>query len=778
MLRIIILLSLCIGHFSLYSQNPLARQGPPELAEMTACTSLVKALQTPDKIYKLDLSGRGYTSFPKDVLRLKNLRWMDLGWDDANQNRWMDSGELKNHIKVLPPEIKYLQKLEYLNLASNCLTTIPPEIGQLKSLKWLSFRWNDILALPKEIGQLQNLSVLNIAQNRLSQVPQEIGQLAQLSSLSLGHNQLKTFPKAILTCPKLRILHLHQNQLSNLPPEIGNLSKLRRLYLFQCSLKEIPESIGQLVRLRELSLHSNQLKKLPASIGQLRKLRRLIVFQNHLTTLPQTIGDASALRMLALKDNQLTTLPASIGKLPHLRLFSLESNRLKSLPPEIKQLDNLDYLSLRKNEDLQIDSSFYHWLSQNYNGMSPRVAEEIHQATLRNVRQQAQLKKEKQRQYYALLLVLGVLLVTCVLVFIIARSARKQRLAKLKIADQAAMLQASNEEIQHQATHLQQSYEQLKELQHFKQKMQAMITHDLKNPLNVIIGLSEMPLNPQNQTIIHQAGLRMNHLIANILDVQKFQKTGMQVQPLPHALRALATSAQEQVDWFARSKNLHLRQSLPDVVVQGDDQLLVRVLVNLLHNAIKYTPQNQEIFLAAEVLSTQKIKITIRDTGEGISPAEQAYIFDEYHQIKAQNLGKVMSTGLGLTFCKMAVEAHKGKIGVTSTPGEGAIFWFTLPLATAIAPPLPTSPSQVTKTPNPAAVTRFTTLAQLTLSEKQVIAPQVALLQHQVVYQLSGIRKILAQVNHPTQDIAAWKNAVEQAALACNEEMYQQLINP
>lgn len=751
-------------------------QNKDKFKSLPVYTSLEEALKTPDKVYRLNLAGKGYTVFPEDIFRLKNLRWLDLGWKDKKKHKRSGYGKLKNHLKALPAKIAALKHLEYLDLSYNRLTKLPAEIGLMQKLKYLKLGWNNLLALPKETGCLSSLTALHLTKNRLTGLPKEIAALKKLTYISLGENLFENFPETLLQCKKLRVLQISNNPIGKIPTNLGDLPELRRLYLYKCFLKILPSEIGQLKKLEILSVHDNQIGLLPETIGQLSKLRLLSVHHNLLTRLPKTIGQLSALKTLRAGHNHLRYLPRSIGQLEKIKTLRIGANWLKELPKEMMKLKKLDFFDISKNDSLKVNPVFFGWLSQNFNGLSSAIAEVIHEATLKKLKQQAQKQKEKQRlqntkkfQFYALVFLGTGVCITFVFGVLIARSAYRQRIAKHRLRAQANTLQGQNSEIEAQAIDLQKNLEKLKELQEFKQKMTAMITHDLKNPLDVVIGLSDLPASDKNKAAIYQAGLCMNGLIMNMLDVQKFRKTGMSIVAKPHALQTLVSIATEQTAWFAQSKNLTIRSWVKTHTgVQADKDLVIRLLVNLLNNAIKYSGQNQEIFIEAEQAGSGQVKIVVTDRGEGIPEQQLKHIFDEYHQVNACNLGQSASTGLGLAFCKLAAEAHGGNIGAKSMPGRGAAFWFTLP----------TTNETITFAEKHAEVPQTDWKPNLNEEEKRVLAPYLPLLRNQMVYQYSKIEAILSQmvVNENT-GLATWKNALEEAMEACNEEMYEQLTS-
>jgi signal transduction histidine kinase len=139
---------------------------------------------------------------------------------------------------------------------------------------------------------------------------------------------------------------------------------------------------------------------------------------------------------------------------------------------------------------------------------------------------------------------------------------------------------------------------------------------------------------------------------------------------------------------LCESKNLTIVPQIASGLLQfpGDENKLCRTLVNLLGNAIKFTPGGgtliAEARLSQDRLSEngQSIVFSVSDTGEGIPVEAFDHIFEKFGQVPSRQGGRMMSTGLGLTFCKLAVEAHGGHIGVESVLGQGSTFCFTVPL--------------------------------------------------------------------------------------------------
>ena len=131
-----------------------------------------------------------------------------------------------------------------------------------------------------------------------------------------------------------------------------------------------------------------------------------------------------------------------------------------------------------------------------------------------------------------------------------------------------------------------------------------------------------------------------------------------------------------------KEKNLQLEvKASQSLYLTADAELLERVIINLLTNAIKYSPASATIVIEVGTSDEASLYFSIQDQGPGIPIDKQSQVFDRYIQVDKKVVTRVKSTGLGLTFCRIVLEAHQGQIGVRSEEGQGAQFWFTLPQA-------------------------------------------------------------------------------------------------
>jgi len=235
----------------------------------------------------------------------------------------------------------------------------------------------------------------------------------------------------------------------------------------------------------------------------------------------------------------------------------------------------------------------------------------------------------------------------------------------------------------------------LKKLEKVKEDLMHMIVHDLSSPLtNIAWGLDLLMMGqeelPEKQVklleeLISSSG-DLNAMVANILDVYKCEND--RLAPLKEASDPLAL-IQEVIPLFKpklEEKELTFSLSNPEAVpsLPLDPMLIKRVMANLLNNAIRHTPRGGEVCLCIRTEPEEdNIRVTVADQGQGLAPEFHVKIFEKFEQLEIQRTsGRQAGYGMGLSFCKIAVEAHKGRIWMESEGAEkGCTFCFTLPLA-------------------------------------------------------------------------------------------------
>ncbi len=226
------------------------------------------------------------------------------------------------------------------------------------------------------------------------------------------------------------------------------------------------------------------------------------------------------------------------------------------------------------------------------------------------------------------------------------------------------------------------------QLNAMREDLTSTMVHDLRNPATVVLGALDL-LEAEELTeaqyeiadVARQGGQRLLNLINAILDVNRLESGQMPLEREPIRLDIIAAEMAEMEQVLTRDKHLTLENNVQSglPLVSVDVELLRRVLQNLIGNAIKFTPAGGHITLEAQVDSAhpQYLVIAVKDDGPGIAPDLQARLFQKFISGRVRGRG----SGLGLAFCRLVVEAHGGRIWVESTPGSGATFHFTLPVA-------------------------------------------------------------------------------------------------
>ncbi len=229
---------------------------------------------------------------------------------------------------------------------------------------------------------------------------------------------------------------------------------------------------------------------------------------------------------------------------------------------------------------------------------------------------------------------------------------------------------------------IKQQYDNLQGLLDLRENMVNTIVHDLRNPLaNIIFSAAllqraNFPPDKKEKKIneILQASHRLQALIDSLLVMAKLESGKIVLNRTPVDLHALCTSALADFEAIASQKNLQLIGDFPQPgnSISADAAIFRRVLDNLLSNAIKFSPADSQILLRADYLEAGGARVQVVDSGPGISEETQQSIFEKY-EIGTRFEG-VSQTGLGLAFCKMAIEAHGGTISVANNPPKGSIF--------------------------------------------------------------------------------------------------------
>lgn len=242
-------------------------------------------------------------------------------------------------------------------------------------------------------------------------------------------------------------------------------------------------------------------------------------------------------------------------------------------------------------------------------------------------------------------------------------------------------------ELQRQRRKLKENYEQLRRLEGMRDSLVHMIVHDLRSPLTGISGFLDLALDEKEtltedvldylQTAKHSTTAVID-MVSAVLDVSKMEAGEMKLHLAECDLVRIAADLMSGMQSLKEAREMILDAPPAPVTVVADGDLLLRVIQNLLGNALKFTPSDGWIRLGIEP-DDNRVCVTVRDNGPGVPAEYLEKIFEKFGQVEARANQQKHSTGLGLTFCKLAVEAHGGSIGVESEVGKGSTFWFVLP---------------------------------------------------------------------------------------------------
>jgi signal transduction histidine kinase len=231
---------------------------------------------------------------------------------------------------------------------------------------------------------------------------------------------------------------------------------------------------------------------------------------------------------------------------------------------------------------------------------------------------------------------------------------------------------------------------ELAEASQHKSQFLANMSHELRTPLNAILGYTELMADgaygePSEKMLgilkrLEANGRHLLGLINDVLDLSKIEAGQLVLELSDYCIRDIAQTVRSTLEPLAADKKLGFKLELSSELPagHGDGRRLTQVLINLVGNAIKFTDVG-EVAIKAET-NNGAFCVSVRDTGPGISAADQAKLFQEFQQADNAITRKKGGTGLGLAISKRIIEMHGGRIWVESQPGKGSTFAFTLPV--------------------------------------------------------------------------------------------------
>lgn len=225
------------------------------------------------------------------------------------------------------------------------------------------------------------------------------------------------------------------------------------------------------------------------------------------------------------------------------------------------------------------------------------------------------------------------------------------------------------------------------EIERLKQEFRVILSHELRSPLTSLKLLLELifagaygSLNEQGLTKVSLAErniARLVNLIQELLDIESVEMGRLKICREPVDLKKIIDSAVESCQGPATKAEVELKVDADSLTIEADEDRLTQVLINLISNAVKFSPEGSSVEITSHEEETSVV-VTVSDSGPGIAKEQQAVIFERFKQGGAEAQRKKGSIGLGLAISKAIVETHGGTIGVDSTLGTGSKFWFRL----------------------------------------------------------------------------------------------------
>ncbi len=223
-----------------------------------------------------------------------------------------------------------------------------------------------------------------------------------------------------------------------------------------------------------------------------------------------------------------------------------------------------------------------------------------------------------------------------------------------------------------------------------QEDLSHFVVHDLRSPIsNIQTAMTLlldtcsdiMPDEARNLVEISIASSnRMLTLINSLLDLAKLESGKMTIEQLVMPVRQFIDPAVQQVRAMARRGDVQISVAAADeLVAYADPDVTIRILVNLLSNAIKHSPMNTMVTVSAAVADPDRIAIRVMDQGGGIPAEWRDKVFERFSQVDAHRAGIATGSGLGLTFCRLAVESQGGRVWIEGEPSQGTTAVFTLP---------------------------------------------------------------------------------------------------
>ncbi len=364
--------------------------------------------------------------------------------------------------------------------------------------------------------------------------------------------------------------------------------------------------------------------------------------------------------------------------------------------------------------------------------------------------------------------ILAGLIILIIALAVGTRSYMQVRLANRTLAKNNKIIKNQSQELGYKAELLKNSNEEVKKLSAYREGLAHMAVHDMKNPLNTIMGLSEEGHVTREQVRkINKASRHIFTFLTNILDIYKFEETSISLDVKPHRVMDQINEAVHDVEILVEEKGISILKELSlDLVGTYDAQLVRRIMTNLITNSIKYSKYGQDILIKGYATETE-IVLSVVDFGQGIKSNHIPHLFEKFTSTKPQRITGSASTGIGLNFCQLAVEAHGGKIWAESEVGKGTKVSFTFPLQEI--------PDYYLDENGIEAIAEEINQKLVIPEEVDIILSFTEELKKYRVYQIGKINQVIAHLEE-IEILSPWKNKLKAIAYRGDQKDYSDFL--
>ena len=441
-------------------------------------------------------------------------------------------------------------------------------------------------------------------------------------------------------------------------------------------------------------------------------------------------------------------LQSSVGYARKNNLISRERNALKNLYKVDSMQGRYQSAFLNFLRMTQINDSLQSERSQN------RINElQISYETEQKERENLALKSDlalkeaaEQRQFFLQIFITVVALVVIIIALILYRNYQRKKKDHDIIASQA---------------------EELKALSRFKEGLTGMVVHDMKDPINAIIGFSLGSPTEKKMKSINLSGHRILNLVNNMLDIQRFEEAKVELNAEVVSPAEIIKTVAQELQQSLQAKSLKIVNELPaGLTLRVDSSLLARIFTNLISNAVRYSDTGHDIVVKAGKSADGFMELSVIDFGAGIAPGELPHVFDKFWYKESGRSGISSSTGLGLAFCKLAVEAHGGEIRAESVLNKGTCVIFTMPLAQESVYASAEADSDTTKVET----------ELLDVADLNILRPMLPALSGLKIHEVSAINKLIKELEAMGVN-TRWTSDLQATVYQGDQKRYNLLLN-